>query len=104
MLRSRGIRAIIPGRRDLQEHRRRPGSTGGCAPKFDPEDYKGRNVVERSFALLKHWQGVATRFDKLAVVYRAAAVLVAVLVWARNEQTHARALCPAPRHLMAPGT
>ncbi|GAA1323841.1 hypothetical protein GCM10009647_058970 [Streptomyces sanglieri] len=35
--------------------------------------YKNRNVVERSFALLKQWRGLATRFDKLAIVYRSAA-------------------------------
>ena len=45
--------------------------------------YKNRNVVERSFALLKQWRGLATTFDKLAIVYRSAAVLAAELVWAR---------------------
>lgn len=45
--------------------------------------YKNRNVVERSFVLLKQWRGPATRFDKLAIVCRSAAVLAAVLVWAR---------------------
>lgn len=42
---------------------------------FDPVAYKNRNVVERSFALLKQWRGLATRFDKLAIVYRSTAVL-----------------------------
>ncbi|MFJ9472449.1 IS5/IS1182 family transposase, partial [Streptomyces caniferus] len=32
----------------------------------------------------KQWRGLATRFDKLAIVYRSAAVLAAVLVWIRN--------------------
>lgn len=36
------------------------------------------------FALLKQWRGLATRFDKLAIVYRSAVVLAEVLVWARN--------------------
>lgn len=82
-LKARGITAVIPERRDQQEHRRRRGSAGGRPSKFDPVAYKNRNVVERSFALLKQWRGLATRFDKLAIVYRSAAVLAAVLVWAR---------------------
>ena len=46
-----------------------------------------RNVIERRFAPLKQWRGVATRYDKLATVYRAAAVLNAVLAWTRLYQT-----------------
>lgn len=82
-LKARGITTVIPERRDQQEHRSRRGSAGGRPAKFDPVAYKNRNVVERSFALLKQWRGLATRFDKLAIVYRSAAVLAAVLVWAR---------------------
>ena len=48
---------------------------------YDHDTYKGRNVVERSFAALKQWRGLATRYDKLAIVYRAAAVLTAVITW-----------------------
>jgi hypothetical protein len=46
--------------------------------------YKLRNVVEQSFSLLKQWRGLATRCDKLAVVYRAAAVLAAIMTWLRS--------------------
>ncbi|GAA2566085.1 hypothetical protein GCM10010409_48640 [Mycolicibacterium diernhoferi] len=45
--------------------------------------YKQRNLVERSFALLKQWCGLATRYDKLAIVYRAAVVLSARISWTR---------------------
>ncbi|MDJ1372639.1 IS5/IS1182 family transposase, partial [Gulosibacter molinativorax] len=34
------------------------------------------------FALVKQWRGIATRYDKLAITYRAGAVLHAVLTWA----------------------
>jgi transposase len=54
---------------------------GGRPPAFDPVDYRGRNVVERRFTLLKQWRGLATRYDKLAIVYRSAAVLHAVITW-----------------------
>jgi len=42
-------------------------------------DYRGRSVIERGFNVLKQWRGIATRYDKLAVVYRAAIVLHAVV-------------------------
>jgi len=40
-------------------------------------------VVERSFNLAKQWRGLATRYDKLAITYRAAAVLHACIRWLR---------------------
>jgi len=43
--------------------------------------YKRRNVVERSFNTLKQWRSLATRYDKLALTYRSAAVLQAVFIW-----------------------
>lgn len=39
--------------------------------EFDEEQYKGRNVVERYFQRLKCYRRIATRYDKLACVYRA---------------------------------
>ena len=46
--------------------------------------YKGRNVIERQYAHLKQWRGLATRYDKYAIVYRAAVVLNAVLAWSKR--------------------
>ncbi|MBB5787268.1 transposase [Jiangella mangrovi] len=83
-LRARGIKAVIPEPADQAGHRKRRGSRGGRPPAFDPDDYRGRNVVERSFNQLKQWRGLATRFDKLAIVYRAAVVLNAVISWTRH--------------------
>lgn len=51
---------------------------------FDSIDYRQRNVIERRFCHLKQWRGLATRFDKLAIVYRAAAVLHAAISWTRR--------------------
>lgn len=84
LLRSRGITATIPEPRDQIAHRKRRGSQGGRPPGFDAEDYKGRNVVEGSFSVLKQWRGLATRYDKLAVVYRGAAVLTAIIRWLKG--------------------
>jgi len=80
-LRSRGITAVIPEPADQAGHRRRRGSRGGRPPAFDAQDYRGRNVVERSFNLFKQWRGLATRYDKLALTYRGGAVLRAITIW-----------------------
>ncbi len=82
-LRRRGIVAVIPEKRDQIAARKRRGSRGGRPPAFDANLYKQRNVVERSFALAKQWRGLATRYDKLAITYRAAVTLSAILTWLR---------------------
>jgi len=33
---------------------------------------------------VKQWRGLATRYDKLAIVYRAGAVLAAIITWLRS--------------------
>ena len=80
-LRRRRIAAVIPEPSDQIAHRKRRGSLGGRPPAFDAEDYKRRNVIERNFNVVKQWRGLATRYDKLAIVYRAAAVLRAITIW-----------------------
>ncbi|WP_448457152.1 IS5 family transposase, partial [Mycolicibacterium sp. XJ766] len=71
LLRCRRIGAAIPEPADQIANRKRRGQGGGRPPVFDAQDYKGRNVVERNFNVVKQWRGLATRYDKLAVVYRA---------------------------------
>lgn len=83
-LRSRGIESVIPEPRDEQRHRKRRGSRGGRPVSYDPVDYKNRNVIERGFCRLKQWRGLATRYDELAIVYRAAVVLNAVIAWTKR--------------------
>jgi transposase len=78
-LRNRGIKAVIPEPADQAGHRKRRGPRGGRPPAFDAGSYRDRNVVERRFCHLKQWRGLATRYDKLAIVYRAAVVLNAVI-------------------------
>jgi transposase len=80
-LRRRRIVAVIPEPSDQIAHRKRRGSRGGRPPAFDTEDYKSRNVIERNFNAVKQWRGLATRYDKLAIVYRAGAVLRAITIW-----------------------
>jgi transposase len=82
-LRRRAIKAVIPGKRDQFAARKRRGSRGGRPPGFNADAYRGRNVIERFFALAKQWRGIATRFDKLAITYRAGITLCAILTWVR---------------------
>lgn len=84
MLRRRGIKVVIPEPADQQANRKRRGSAGGRPPSFDTETYKRRNVVERSFNLLKQWRALATRYDKHAIIYRAGVVLAAIITWLRS--------------------
>ena len=83
-LTTRGVKAVIPQKSNEKTSRKNKGSTGGRPPTFDAKLYKGRNVVERHFGLAKHWRGIATRYEKLAITYRATAVLCAVVAWLRN--------------------
>ncbi|ULN70345.1 transposase [Mycolicibacterium smegmatis] len=80
-LRRRRIGAVIPEPSDQIANRKRRGARGGRPPAFDAEDYRSRNVVEQNLNDVKQWRGLATRYDKLAVVYRAAAVLRAITLW-----------------------
>jgi transposase len=80
-LAARGIKVVIPERADQIRHRKNRGSTGGRPPALNTEVYKRRNVVERSFNVNKQWRGLATRYDKHAITYRAGVVLSAVITW-----------------------
>ena len=83
-LRARGITATIPEPADQIANRKRRGRAGGRPPSFDANDYKNRNQVERSFNHGKQWRGFATRYDKLSIVYRGAAVLNAIARWLKR--------------------
>jgi len=76
MLIARGTRPVIPN--DPRRKRLHP---------FDPSAGKRRNLVERAFCRLKDFRRIATRYDKLAATYTAAAdadvavALAAILTW-----------------------
>jgi putative transposase len=60
-LRERKIPCTIPERSDQIRRRKEKGSAGGRPPAFDPLVYRDRNTVERGYARLKQWRGIATR-------------------------------------------
>lgn len=83
-LRRRSITATIPVKEDQKAHRQVKGSRGGRPPVFDPEAYKGRNVVERCFNALKHNRAVATRLEKLAVRFDAVMQVANINRWLKR--------------------
>jgi len=80
-LRRRGIPHVIPERSDQRARRAAQGRRGGRPPAFDRAAYRRRNAIERCVNRLKQARRVATRYDKLAVRYRAFVVLAAIQCW-----------------------
>ncbi len=78
LLRGRGIPHTIPERSD---HRRNRQGRAGRPLDFDAEIYAKRNVVERCVNRLKQWRGIATRYEKRAVNYRAMVVIASLMMW-----------------------
>jgi putative transposase len=78
-LRTLKIPHTIPERSDQIDHRKSKGSAGGRPPAFDAATYRHRNTVERGFNRLKHWRGVATRYDKYALTYLGGVLLAAII-------------------------
>ncbi|SMB97691.1 Transposase and inactivated derivatives [Deinococcus hopiensis KR-140] len=69
-LHARGIRVIIPRRKDQ-----------GSDICFDPIAYKERNKVERLINRFKSFRRIATRYDKRALSYGGWLTLAAILLW-----------------------
>ena len=69
-----GIEAVIP-------------SINSRSPQlpYDKPRYRGRNRIERFFNKLKQFRRIATRYDKLRVVFAAAVSLVAAFLIAKNS-------------------
>ena len=68
-LRDRGATPVIPPKANRKEMR-----------ECDFALYCERNLIERFFNKIKHFRGIATRYDKLARNYLAAVQLVATII------------------------
>ncbi|MCL2483273.1 MAG: transposase [Propionibacteriaceae bacterium] len=79
-----GSAAVIPQRFDQLERRRAKGDFSEFPSGFDPDVYKGRNVVERLFGRIKEFGAVATRYDRLAMTFRAGIILAGIITWLRD--------------------
>jgi transposase len=78
VLRERQIKHTIPQR---QDQRARRAARPGRPLVFGQAIYARRNVVERCINRLKQWRGLATRYEKRALNYRAMVVLAASVLW-----------------------
>jgi transposase len=70
MLESRKITPVIPSKSNRVEPR-----------DTDYALYRERNLVERFFNTIKHFRGIATRYDKLANTFLGAIHLIAAVIW-----------------------
>ena len=68
-----GMRPVVPPK----SNRKKPW-------KYDKELYKGRNVVERNFRLIKEFRRVFTRYDKLDETYNAFIGFAHIIIFMRN--------------------
>jgi len=82
-LRGRGLKVMIPERRDQREQRVKKGQKGGRPCRFDRDLYKERNIIERTFLRLKQSRRVATRYDKTKASYQAFVTLASIRLWLR---------------------
>ena len=53
----------------------------------DRELYRNRNLIERFFNRLKHFRGIATRYNKLARNFLAAVLLASARIWLKHYES-----------------
>lgn len=83
-LRRRGIRAVIPEKKDQAANRKKRGSRGGRPIRHDAALYKERNTAERCINRMKEWRGLAFRFDKTPESYIAGLYMRGAILWIRS--------------------
>lgn len=72
-LAQRGIKAVIP-----------PRSMRKLQRSFDRTLYRQRNRIERTFAHLKQFRRLATRFDKLKLNFHATVAIACISRWLKQ--------------------
>ena len=70
LLEQAGKTVVIPPKRNRKDQR-----------EYDKELYKSRHLIESFFCKLKQFRAIATRYDKTARNFLAAAYLAASAIW-----------------------
>lgn len=70
LLEQQSATPVIPSKKN----RRKPR-------KWDKEIYKERHLIECFFNKVKHYRQLATRFDKLASLFKAFLTLASIMIW-----------------------
>ena len=76
---SEAFRSFLTDRGTTPEIKQNP--TRKKLHPLDRAAFRGRNVIERAFCVLKDWRRVATRYDKLARNFSATVILAAIVRW-----------------------
>jgi transposase len=84
---SDGLRRSLAGRGAWANVKPMPNRTN--VPAFSAYLYRQRNAVERFFNKIKHYRGVATRYDKRADNYLAGVKLASARIWMRANESMA---------------
>lgn len=66
---------------DTQANITRKSNTQSNNQHMDWNLYKTKHLVENAFARLKHFRGIATRYDKLKRNYENAVALACIYIW-----------------------
>ncbi len=73
--RSKKIKPVIPRRKNSKKKNK----------DFDRHIYKSRHQIENLFARLKHFRGIATRFEKLARNFKAMLSIACMFIWLKLQ-------------------
>jgi transposase len=84
---SDAIRTLAAGRGAWANIPPKKNRTGSFS--FSAWLYKQRNLVERYFNKLKHFRGIATRYDRDPLNFLAAIKLASVRIWLRAYESAA---------------
>jgi transposase len=83
LLRQRGIRHVIPERKDQKAQRQAKGQRGGRPARFDREIYRLRSWAERGGNRLKQFRRIVTLYEKRATNYLGFVHRACVMIWLR---------------------
>ena len=71
-----GMETVIPPKKKIPPKKNRKKQR-----EYDKDIYENRYQVEKSFLKLKYWRGIATRYAKTTLSYKASVQICCVFMW-----------------------